>query len=165
VTYGLPEWNLGPIGGYEKLHRFAVTQRQLFKNAPPMPGAPDALRRLAKRNIRIRVITNRLFIKHFQQAAVQQTIEWLDYHGIPCWDLCLMPDKAAVGADLYIDDTPHNVEAMRAKGLHTIVFTNSTNRELGPPRADSWDEVEDLVLAALANFKESPESERPPAGH
>lgn len=25
VTYGLPEWDLGPMGGYEKLHRFAVT--------------------------------------------------------------------------------------------------------------------------------------------
>ena len=30
-------------------------------------------------------------------AAVEQTVAWLDHHGIPYWDLCFMKDKAAVG--------------------------------------------------------------------
>jgi 5'(3')-deoxyribonucleotidase len=166
VTYGLPEWNLEPMGGYDPLHRFAVTQKQRFARADPIPGAAAALRRLDQReDIRIRIITNRLFIKFFHQQAVQQTVEWLDRHGIPYWDLCLLGDKAAVGADLYIDDTPHNVEALRAKDLRTIVFTNSTNRGVDPPRADNWEEVEALVLEELANWKTRPDAERPPAGH
>jgi hypothetical protein len=41
-TYGLGEWNLEPMGGYEALHRFAVTQRELFARVPPIPGAAAA---------------------------------------------------------------------------------------------------------------------------
>src|SRR5205823_2847228 len=102
VSYGLPEWHLKPAGGYEELHRFAVTQRELFRKVEPIKDAAPVLRRLSARKVYIRLITHRLFIKHFHKEAISQTIEWLDHHGIPYWDLCVMGDKAAVGADLYI---------------------------------------------------------------
>ena len=152
VTYGLPEWNLSSVGDYEDLHRFAVTQRDLFKRLEPIPGAPAALRRLSARNIRIRIITHRLFIKYAHQFAVDQTTGWLEHHGIPYWDLCFMRDKAAVGADLYIEDAPRNVEQLRADGHDTIVFTNSTNRGIDPPRADSWADVEGIVLSKMEEW-------------
>jgi len=148
VTYGLPEWNLESAGGYEPLHRFAVTQRGLFKSLTPLPGAAPALRRLSGRNIRIRIITHRLFIKYFHGQALSQTIEWLEHHGIPYWDLCFMKEKAAVGADLYLEDAPQNVEKIRAAGFEAICVGNSTNRHVGPPRADSWEEVERQVIEA-----------------
>ena len=53
----------------------------------------------------------RLFIKYFHKQAIQQTVAWLDMHGIPYWDLCFMRDKAEVGANLYVKDAPANVEA------------------------------------------------------
>jgi len=49
-----------------------------------------------------------------------------------------MKDKAAVGADLYIEDTSHNVEALREDGHSVIVFSNSTNSGVASPRADNW---------------------------
>lgn len=153
VRYGLPEWKLKRVGGYEALHRFAVTQRDLFKQLEPLTGAPAVLRRLSAKNIRVRIITHRLYIKFFHLEAVRQTTEWLDHHGIPYWDLCFMKDKAAVGADLYIEDAPGNVQALRTNGHPTIVFTNSTNLGLLGPRADSWDEVERLVLQEFKNWK------------
>jgi len=147
VTWGLPEWGIDRApGGYEALHRFAVTQRELFRVLPPMPGAPSALRRLSEENVRIRIITHRFFIKYFHQVAARQTIEWLDYHDIPYWDLCFMQEKTAVGADLYIEDSPRNVEILRSQGLQTIVFTNSTNEHLAGPRANTWAEALELVL-------------------
>ena len=152
VSYTLPEWNLGPYGGYEELHRFAVTQRQLFQKLQPMPGCPSGLRALSTADIRIRIITHRLFIKYFHKEAIQQTVAWLDMHGIPYWDLCFMRDKAEVGANLYVEDAPANVEAMRKAGLATLVFTNSTNLDLGEPRADSWAEVVDFVLKAREDW-------------
>jgi 5'(3')-deoxyribonucleotidase len=155
VSWGLPEWGIDKApGGYERLHRFAVTQRDLFKSLRPMPGAPLALRRLSGEGIRIRIITHRLFIKYFHQMAVRQTIEWLDTHDIPYWDLCFMYDKAAVGADLYIEDSPDNVNKLRADKHSTIVFSNSTNLTLPGPRADSWEDVVDLVLVALKDWRE-----------
>lgn len=146
VSFNFPEWNLEPCGGYEALHRFAVKQRSLFKVLPPVPGAPATLRRLSNRGIRIRIITHRLYIEWFHKEAIQQTTEWLENNGIPYWDLCFMRDKAAVGANLYLEDNPTNVRALRAAAHPTIVVTNSTNRDVDGPRADSWDDIEKLVL-------------------
>jgi 5'(3')-deoxyribonucleotidase len=154
VSWTLPEWGVDRApGGYDALHRFAVTQRELFGRLPPMPGAPQALRELSAHDVRIRIITHRLFIKYFHQVAVRQTIEWLDYHDIPYWDLCFMREKAAVGADLYVEDSPENVARLRAQGLRTIVFSNSTNEHLAGPRAHGWQQVVDLVLAEKAAWE------------
>lgn len=153
VSYGLREWNLDPTGGYEELHRFAVTQRALFRNLAPIPGAPAALRRLsAREDVRIRIITHRLFIKHFHEEAIQQTVAWLDNHGIPYWDICFMKDKAAVGADLYIEDSPGNVKALRDAKHRTIVFTNSTNTHLRGLGADTWGQIERIVENELKRW-------------
>jgi 5'(3')-deoxyribonucleotidase len=91
------------------------------------------------------VITHRLFVGHLHQEAARQTVAWLDNHDIPYRDLCLVADKTAVGADLYIEDTPRNVEALREAGLHVVVFSNPTNRDVGEPRAASWREAEKMV--------------------
>ena len=153
VSYGFPEWGIRDRQDYDDLHRFAVTQRELFKRLDPLPGAPAALRRISRRNVRIRIITHRLYIKHFHEEAVLQTTQWLEHHGIPYWDLCFMRDKAAVGADLYLEDTPANVEALRAGGHPTIVVTSPINRRLPGPRADNWEEVEALVYGRLSEWE------------
>jgi 5'(3')-deoxyribonucleotidase len=156
ISWGLVEWGVDDApGGYERLHRFAVTQRELFLKMPPMAGAPQALRRLSIEGVRIRIITHRLFIKYFHQVAVSQTIQWLDRHDIPYWDLCFMQQKTAVGADLYIEDSPANVERLRSEGQKTIVYTNSTNEHLAGPRANNWDEVLQLALTEKRSW-ESP---------
>jgi 5'(3')-deoxyribonucleotidase len=152
-SYGLTEWNLSSMGTYEDLHRFAVTQRNLFRNLAPMRGAAAALRRLSQAGVRIRIITHRLYLKYFHEEAVQQTVAWLEHHGVPYWDLCFMKDKGAVGADLYLEDSPTNVQALRASGNPTIVFENSTNRELEEPRARSWGDVERLVAGAMERWR------------
>ncbi len=153
--HGLPEWHVPEApGGYTALHRFAVTQRNLFKELTPLEGAPQALRRLAhKERVRIRIITHRLFIPYFHATAVQQTIDWLDKYDIPYWDLCLMKDKAAVGADLYLEDTPSNIEKLQAKQLDVVIFSNSTNRGVHGTRAESWDDVERLVMERLSTWR------------
>lgn len=156
VSYGFVEWELDRCGGYDALHRFAVKERDLFRTLPPMRGAPAALRRLSTHAIRIRIITHRLYIPWFHREAIRQTVDWLEQHGIPYWDLCFMRDKAAVGANLYIEDSPGNVEALRRDGHRVIVVDNSTNRHLPGPRASSWTEIETMVLAALATAAPPP---------
>lgn len=153
VHYSLPEWQLERAGGYDALHRFAVTQRGLFENLKPMEGAPVGLRRLSTKDVRIRIITNRLFIKYFHREAIQQTIDWLEHHGIPYWDLCFMRDKAEVGADLYVEDAPDNIARLQDAGCRTLIFTNSTNRHLDGQRANSWSEVENIVTEQLEQWR------------
>jgi 5'(3')-deoxyribonucleotidase len=146
VSYGLPEWGLDNEK-YDSLHRFAVTARNLFRTAPMIPGTRRVLRQLSNEGYRIRIITHRLFIHYFHAAAVQQTIEWLDEHGIPYSDLCFMKDKDQVGANIYVEDGPKNIERLRAREYYTICFANSTNKKIGEPRAENWDQVYQLIKA------------------
>jgi 5'(3')-deoxyribonucleotidase len=152
VGYGLEEWGIAEFGGYDRLHRFAVTQRNLFRDMEPIRNAPAVLRKLSSRGIRIRIITHRLFLKYSHRASITQTVDWLDNWDIPYWDLCFMNDKGAVGAHVYVDDAPANVIRLRNHGCRTIVFSNSTNRGLPGPRAGSWEELEHLVTEALEEW-------------
>ncbi|QSH42177.1 5'-nucleotidase [Lentisphaerota bacterium ZTH] len=145
VSYGFKEWGIETQEQYNSLHRFAVTQRDLFKRMDIIPGARKYLRKLSDDGYRIRIITHRLFIHYFHAAAVKQTIEWLDTHAIPYWDLCFMRAKDQVGADIYIEDAPHNIMRLRSKGFHTICFANSTNVDVEAPRGKNWKEVYEMV--------------------
>ena len=153
VSYGLEEWGIAEFGGYDRLHRFAVTQRNMFRDMEPIENAPAILRKLSNQGIRIRIITHRLFLKYSHRATGTQTMDWLDYWDIPYWDLCFLADKGAVGAHVYIDDAPENINSLRRQGCKTIVFTNSTNRHISGPRADSWLDVERLVMEAREEWK------------
>ena len=145
VTYGLHEWGVKTKEQYLSLHRFAVTQRQLFETCPMIKGARIYLRRLSDEGARIRIVTHRLYVEYLHALAVGQTVQWLDRHGIPYWDLCFMKQKEQVGADIYVEDSPENVEALRKKNLYTICFGNSTNTEVAAPRATSWEETYELI--------------------
>ena len=57
-----------------------------------------------------------------------------------------MEDKTAVGAHLYIEDSPRNIERLRELEQEVIIFTNSTNRGVPGIRANTWKEVEGIVL-------------------
>jgi 5'(3')-deoxyribonucleotidase len=148
VGYGLEEWGIAEFGGYDRLHRFAVTQRNLFRDMAPIKDAPAVLRKLSMHGIRIRIITHRLFLKYSHRTSITQTVEWLDSYDIPYWDICFMADKGAVGAHVYIDDAPDNVIRLRDQGCRTIVFTKTTNRDIIGPRADTRHDVERLVMDA-----------------
>lgn len=144
-SYGLSEWGVEGPTQYGSLHRFAVLQRDLFRSAPMVPGARKYLRQLSLEGARIRIITHRLYLYFLHRISVEQTVEWLDHHAIPYWDLCFMRDKEQVGADIYLDDSPDNVERLRAAGFHTICFGNSTNAHLAAPRAESWEHAYALI--------------------
>ncbi len=170
VSYGLPEWGVrqpqdNDPGEYERIHRFAVTQRELFESVAPIPGAAQSIRRLGTEGVRIRIITYRLFIRWFHETAVAQTVRWLDKHGIPYWDLCFMRDKELVDANTYVEDAPDNIEKLRSAGRNVIIFTNSTNRHLPDEpggRADSWADVETMVRARYYSFLDTYECAHPP---
>jgi 5'(3')-deoxyribonucleotidase len=153
VTYGLEEWGIAEFGGYDRLHRFAVTQRNIFRDMEPVQNAPAILRKLSNQGIRIRIITHRLFLKYSHRTSITQTVDWLDNYDIPYWDICFMNDKGAVGAHVYIDDSPDNINSLRKLGCKTIVYTNSTNRGIAGPRANNWLEVERMVMEAREEWK------------
>lgn len=150
------------------MHRFAVTQRQLFSAMKSIKGAPQALRRLADEGVRIRIITHRLFIDYFHQQSVQQTVQWLDSNGVLYRDLCFMKDKGAVDADIYIEDSPENITKLRRDTRKpVIILTNSTNCQVPSEpgyRADDWTGAEQIIRREYYDWltkKELPVPKRP----
>lgn len=149
VSWNYHEWGLDE-DLFLHLHRRGVLEHRMFRDMPPIDGVADALWHLSDAGAWIRVITHRLYANWGHQVAVADTVEWLDRTGIPYRDLCFLGQKPHVEADLYIDDAPHNVDALRRRGTPVIVFDQPYNRDLPGPRAGSWPEAEELVLREMA---------------
>jgi 5'(3')-deoxyribonucleotidase len=162
-----PEWsmaNWGIVEGeYEALHRFAVLDHRVFETMDPLPGSPEALGRLSAEGVRIRIITHRLILPSLHEATVTQTVRWLDAHRIPYWDLCFMREKDDVDANLYVEDAPHNIERLVARGADVVIIENGTNRDRFPgvARAVDWNEAEAIIRARYYAWIDEENLERP----
>ncbi len=150
-SWDFNEWDLGRAGGFDRLHALAVTEHRLFATMPVIDHAADALWRLSDAGVWIRVITHRLYVNWGHAAAVADTVTWLDSHRIPYRDICFLGNKPDVGADVYVDDGPHNIVGLRRAGHEAIVFDQPYNRDLDGPRAVGWLELEDMVMELAAD--------------
>jgi 5'(3')-deoxyribonucleotidase len=129
---------------YRKMHGLAVEQG-LYKDIEAYDGASDALWTLSDRGVDIHVITSR-FVNHRQNARVViDTAHWLDANNIPYRELSFTSNKVGVFADIYIDDSPHNIESLTAAGRTVIIYDALYNRQFDGPRAHNWNDVLRLV--------------------
>ncbi|NNF54919.1 MAG: hypothetical protein HKN03_10805 [Acidimicrobiales bacterium] len=144
-SWDFREWGLDEPE-FARLHHKAVQEERMFRHLPAIDGAADALWRLSDAGIWIRIITHRLYVNWSHEAAVTDTVLWLDEAKIPYRDICFLGAKPQVEAHVYIDDAEHNVVGLRKAGNEVIVFDQPYNRHLAGPRAHDWKEVEDLVL-------------------
>lgn len=151
-SWGFDEWGFGE-GDFNRHHHKAVIEERLFANLPAIAGARDSLWRLSDSGIWIRVITHRLYVNWGHAVAVADTVDWLDAQGIPYRDICFLGDKPEVGADVYVDDAPHNIEALRVAGNEVIVFDQPYNRDFAGPRVRDWGELEPLVMKRFVEFR------------
>lgn len=143
------QWGL-TFQEFEQAHKKAVLEDRMFRHMPALPGVSEALWRLSDQGVWIRIITHRLLFNWAHESSAADTAYWLDQHRIPYRDLCFIGDKPNVGADLYVDDSPGNVVALRDAGKAAIVFDQPYNRDLAGPRAHTWDDVVRLVEEELA---------------
>lgn len=128
------------------IHPDAV-RRGMFRDMKPMPRVAETIKSLTKAGAKIRIITHRLYINDNHQEAVKQTAEWLDLNNIPYHDLCMIEQKSHVNADIYIDDSPFNVNVLREQtGKPVIVFDQLYNRDIPGPRASSWSEIPEIIV-------------------
>ena len=149
VSWDFGEWGLDREG-FLALHRASVQQHRMFRDMPAIDGASESLWRLSDAGVWIRVITHRPVTNWGHAIIVSDTVEWLDLRRIPYRDLCFLGRKPEVQADAYVEDAPHNIEALRAGGNTVIVFDQPYNRDLPGPRASTWTEVEAIVAELIA---------------
>lgn len=149
TQWGYDQWGLS-FDDYKELHRKAVQEYHLFRDLPLLENCEKVLWRLSDAGIWIRLITHRLYTNWTHQVAAKDTVDWLDKNNIPYRDICFMGAKSEVQADLYIEDAPHNVDALREAGNQVIVFDQPYNQDLSGLRAKNWLEAEEIILAKAA---------------
>lgn len=139
-------WPFADEDEFFAAHRAAVNGG-LFRDLQVLDGASEALWALSDAGVRIRIITHRLVVNFSHATAVSDTVSWLDRNRIPFRDICFVRDKAEVGADLYLDDSPKNVEALRQSGGDGVaaVYDQPYNRHVEGLRVCGWNDVLDLV--------------------
>lgn len=150
--WSFSQWGLD-AAGFERLHRTAVLEHRMFRSMPPVPGVAEALWALSDLGVWIRLITHRLYVSWGHATAIADTVSWLDDVGIPYRDICFLGQKPHVEADLYVDDAPHNVLALRAGGSEVVVFDQPYNRHLPGPRAADWGTLAEMVREALVRHR------------
>lgn len=150
------EWNFATARGWEisdreeylALHKAAVVQHHLFANLPIYKGASENLWKLSNAGVRIKIVTHRLITKGDHGIVVADTVEWLEKYNIPYSDLCFVMDKTVTGADVYVDDAPHNISAIKETlgDGKVIIFNQLYNQDLSGERVSNWDQLADKVL-------------------
>jgi len=148
-SWGYAEWGIDDEE-FERLHRIGVVSYRMLRHMPVVEGAAEALWRLSDAGMWIRSITHRLYTNWGHAAAAGDTAYWLDEVRIPYRDLCFVGGKSAVDADVYVEDSPHNVDALRIQGKYVIVFDQPYNRSIEGPRAHSWEEAEEQITNLAA---------------
>lgn len=149
VSWDFAEWGLDREK-FLKLHRSSVQDHRMFRDMPAIDGASDSLWRISDGGVWIRIVTHRLVTNWGHATIVSDTVEWLDLRSIPYRDICFLGRKPEVQADAYIEDAPHNIEALRAAGNTVIVFDQPYNRQIEGLRATNWAEVEAIVADLVA---------------
>jgi len=160
-SWDFHEWGF-EADEYAVYHRIAVMEHDMFRTMPVMDGAADVLWRLSDAGVWIRIITHRLYVHWGHEKAIADTAAWLDINKIPYRDICFLGAKPQVEADAYIDDAPHNIEQLRAAGNTVITFEQPYNRGLeGGPRAQTWVDVEEIVMELVTEHTGRFESQLP----
>jgi len=149
-SWDFREWGFDDAQ-FETMHKAAVTEGRLLANLDVIEGAAESLWRLSDAGVWIRIVTHRLYVNWSHSAAAGDTVEWLDRARIPYRDLCFLGAKNDVGADVYIDDGPHNIKNLRSAGRTAIIFDQPYNQDLPGLRARNWQEAEEIVYGLMTD--------------
>ncbi len=113
----------------------------LFRHLDTYPDALDSLNRLARHHDIVIVTTK-------PDWAVHDTFAWISDQRIPTREVHITEEKWRVPCDVYLDDAPHQLEALHRERPIAIVcrFVRPWNEPiLGVRDIHDWHEFEALV--------------------
>ncbi len=128
----------------------------VFKNVPVREHAAETLRSLHKRGHMIHLITAR------DERHRPVTENWLQRHKIPYHSLRMSPPNQSyskgtlckeLGVTFFVDDKIENAEDTSSKGVYTLLYYASHNRDYKTslPTVKNWLEVQAHIELVLRN--------------
>lgn len=112
-----------------------------FRDAPALPGAVEAARRIARRH-RLVIVSSKF------EWAIPDSLAWLADHEVPAREVHFLWDKSLAACDIYLDDAPHHLRDLAAALPEATVcrMVHAWNEPMpGVLDIHSWDEFEAVV--------------------
>ena len=138
----ITEWDLHnffPIGKAVYTYAFDTRAKEIFEGADPYPGAYSAMIALKERGHEIVYVTTQ------PRGKEIHTLNWLLKHGFPYSGLVITAIKDIANCDVYIDDGPHNIKALREAGKLAVCFNQPWNRFVTGDRVKTLQEFVEIV--------------------
>lgn len=113
----------------------------IFRDLPVYDGALPALEELAREH-------DVVIVSSKYDWAIPDTLEWIAEHRIVTREIHFVWDKASVDCDVYLEDAPHNLEALVAAqpGATVCRFVRPWNEPVeGAVDVAGWPEFVQLV--------------------
>jgi 5'(3')-deoxyribonucleotidase len=100
--------HFGAMGPFWDWARTCGEGRSIFRWLDTYPGAVESMTRLHDSGFEIVILTTK------PDFAWDDTHTWLAENQVPSHEVHMLDDKTQVACDIYVDDAPHNVEALVA---------------------------------------------------
>lgn len=146
------DWGISH-GEWKSIFRKGVEDDVIWRLGNAIPGSVSALWRLSDAGWNIRIVTHRLVHKFNHTDAIVATVDWLERHNVPFWDIVFLGkgDKADIFADAMVDDRPENLSqfALYAREGSAILYDQPWNRKLVSKyvtRLPNWYAIQERLL-------------------
>lgn len=113
----------------------------IFRSLPPYEGSLETLRELASRH-RIIIVSSKF------DWAIPDTLAWIAQHRILAHEIHFVWDKWTVECDVFLEDAPHNLEALAMKKPEATIcrMVRPWNEPVeGTVDVESWEHFSELV--------------------
>ena len=140
LCLGSEVWRMVPEHHQDSVRKHA-TRRAFFRDLVPIKDSVSILKELSKKH-EVYIASAAMQFPN----SLEEKSDWLDEHlpFIPWQNRILCGYKHILRGDVLIDDRSYNLENFEGRG---ILFTSPHNvNTKGFERADSWEEVGDLLL-------------------
>jgi hypothetical protein len=88
----------------------------------PIPGSVRALEMVIALGHEVHLVTARGFEPQNAEMVRSDTLWWLSMLEVPHHSVTFTRDKWTVPCDVYLDDSPKHVRALRNRGLHALLI-------------------------------------------
>lgn len=138
------QWGLTKDEFYQH-YAEAVNARVAYTTGPPLPGAARVIKAIRDAGHRVVIVTARA--AGDPALTTQDSLAWLDDHGIVYDEFHLAEDKTTIPFDVLIDDAPTNGLAALEAGRETFLFSQVYNHDvpaaLDQRRVFGWEALAD----------------------
>jgi 5'(3')-deoxyribonucleotidase len=120
-----------------------VGSTSFFRDLPVFEGAVETMADLAREH-RIVIISSKF------DWSIPDTLEWMGQHRVPAREIHFVWDKTTVPCDVYLEDAPHNLEALVSKHPDALVcrMVRPWNQPIkGAADVTDWAAFREAVLA------------------